>query len=78
MTKEYYIVYANEDASLLVGTDNGFGVFWADQGMDVLMKIVMNHPDELTKVKIKTCKNETLTVQEFLEDSLKELQIRIR
>ena len=38
---EYYLVYKKQpEATLLIGTDNGFGVFWADQGFDALTNIV--------------------------------------
>lgn len=75
---EYLLVH-NEDAKsyLTIGTDNGFGVFWADQGMRALMNIVETQPDQLTSVKIKTDKNETLTVGEFLE-RIEKLKVRIQ
>tara|TARA_Y100000004_G_scaffold159493_1_gene186390 strand:+ start:401 stop:553 length:153 start_codon:yes stop_codon:yes gene_type:complete len=31
--------------SNLLGTDNGFGVFWAGQGMKILLKIVNEEPE---------------------------------
>jgi|TARA_R110000744_G_scaffold43953_2_gene98226 hypothetical protein len=75
---EYFLVHNQEqDSYLTIGTDNGFGVFWADQGMRALMNIVESRPDELTTVKIKTDKNETLTVGEFLE-RIEKLKVRIQ
>ena len=75
---EYFLVHNQEqDSYLTIGTDNGFGVFWADQGMRALMNIVESRPDELTTVKIKTDKNETLTVGEFL-DRIEKLKVRIQ
>jgi len=75
---EYLLVHnKEEDSYLTIGTDNGFGVFWADQGMRALMNIVETQPDQLTSVKIKTDKNETLTVGEFLE-RIEKLKVRIQ
>jgi len=75
---EYFLVHNEEqDSYLTIGTDNGFGVFWADQGMRALMNIVETRPDDLTTVKIKTDKNETLTVGEFLE-RIEKLKVRIQ
>ena len=75
---EYFLVHTDEqDSYLTIGTDNGFGVFWTDQGMKALMNIVETQPDKLTTIKIKTDKNETLTVGEFLE-RIEKLKIRIQ
>ena len=75
---EYLLIHSEEeDSYLTIGTDNGFGVFWADQGMRALMNIVETQPDQLTSVKIKTDKNETLTVGEFLE-RIEKLKVRIQ
>ena len=75
---EYLLVHSDEqDSYLTIGTDNGFGVFWADQGLKALMNIVETQPDKLTSVKIKTDKNETLTVGEFLE-KIEKLKVRVQ
>tara|TARA_R110000787_G_scaffold217470_3_gene326318 strand:- start:385 stop:615 length:231 start_codon:yes stop_codon:yes gene_type:complete len=75
---DYLLVHDDEqDSYLTIGTDNGFGVFWADQGMRALMNIVELTPDKLTTVKIKTDKNETLTVGEFLE-RIEKLKVRMQ
>ena len=75
---DYLLVHnEEEDSYLTIGTDNGFGVFWADQGMKALMNIVETQPDKLTEVKIKTDKNETLTVGEFLE-RIEKLKVRVQ
>jgi len=75
---EYLLVHNEEAESYLtIGTDNGFGVFWADQGMRALMNIVETQPDKLSSVKIKTDRNETLTVGEFLE-RIEKLKVRIQ
>ena len=75
---EYLLVHSDEqDSYLTIGTDNGFGVFWADQGLKALMNIVEKQPDKLTSDKIKTDKNETLTVGEFLE-KIEKLKVRVQ
>ena len=75
---DYLLVHDDEqDSYLTIGTDNGFGVFWADQGMRALMNIVELTPDKLTTVKIKTDRNETLTVGEFLE-RIEKLKVRMQ
>ena len=75
---EYLLVHTDEkDSYLTIGTDNGFGVFWADQGLKALMNIVETDPDKLTTIQIKTHTNETLTVGEFL-DRIKKLKVRIQ
>ena len=44
---DYLLVHnEEEDSYLTIGTDNGFGVFWADQGMKALMNIVETQPDK--------------------------------
>ena len=65
---EYLLLHKDETESYLtIGTDNGFGVFWADQGLKALMNIVEKDPDRLSTLVIKTDRNETLTVGEILE-----------
>ena len=75
---EYLLLHKEEtDSYLTIGTDNGFGVFWADQGLKALMNIVENNPDRLSTLVIKTDKNETLSVGEFLE-RIEKLKVRIQ
>ena len=75
---EYLLLHKEEtDSYLTIGTDNGFGVFWADQGLKALMNIVENSPDRLSTLVIKTDKNETLSVGEFLE-RIEKLKVRIQ
>ena len=75
---EYLLLHKEEtDSYLTIGTDNGFGVFWADQGLKALMNIVESNPDRLTSIIIKTDKNETLTVGEFLE-RIEKLKVRVQ
>lgn len=75
---EYLLLHKDETESYLtIGTDNGFGVFWADQGLKALMNIVEKDPDRLSTLVIKTDRNETLTVGEFLE-RIEKLKVRIQ
>ena len=62
--------------SNLLGENNGFGVFWAGSGLKVLMRMVDEMPELLDKVKIKTEKGDTITVETFLTD-IKGLKVRI-
>ena len=75
---DYFLLHNEQsDAYLTIGTDNGFGVFWADQGLTALMNIVDKEPEKLTKVQIKTDQNHTLNVSEFLE-KIDKLKVRIK
>jgi len=80
---DYFIIGAGEsesnsyhDANLL-GKDNGFGVFWAGSGLKKLMSIVDKQPELLEHINIKTDKNETITVDQFLKN-IQKLQVRIQ
>ena len=75
---DYFLVHNDQNnAYLTIGTDNGFGVFWADQGLRALMNIVDKEPEKLTKVQIKPDQNHTLNVSEFLE-KIDKLKVRIK
>jgi hypothetical protein len=75
---EYYLIDKTQpDAYLTIGTDNGFGVFWADQGLQALMNILDSQPEKLTKVQIKTDSNHILDIQQFFE-KIEKLQVRIK
>ena len=72
---EYYLVYKKQpEATLLIGTDNGFGVFWADQGFDALTNIVSKKPEYIEDIEIRTNKIEKIS--EFLEKIAK-LKLRV-
>tara|TARA_B100000287_G_C20505362_1_gene730859 strand:+ start:376 stop:609 length:234 start_codon:yes stop_codon:yes gene_type:complete len=73
---EYFLLKPDRpDEYLSIGTDNGFGVFWADQGLTALMRIVDREPDKLPEVQIRTDKNEIISLSEFLE-RIKNLKVR--
>ena len=68
---QYFILHKDQpDGHLLIGEDNGFGVFWADQGLKALMDVVDKRPELLEYTKIKTDKNETISVSDFLEKTI--------
>ena len=75
---DYYLIDKTQpNAHLLIGNDNGFGVFWADQGLQALMQILNNSPEKLSQVHIKTDQNHTLDIQQFFE-KIEKLKDRIR
>ena len=75
---EYYLIDKTQpEAYLTIGTDNGFGVFWADQGLQALMGILDKNPGKLSNVQIKTDQNHTLDISQFFE-KIEKLQVRIR
>jgi hypothetical protein len=75
---DYFLIHGDQkDTYLTIGTDNGFGVFWADQGLRALMNIVDKEPEKLTKVQIKNEQNHTMTISEFLE-KIDKLKVRIK
>ena len=52
-----------------------FKVFWAAQGLKVLMSIVDRAPEMLEVATIRTEKGESISVEQFLE-RIKNLQVR--
>ncbi len=48
--------------------ESSFKNFWADQGFEILERLVNKYPDTLTEVKIKDEKSKTYTVEEFLKN----------
>ena len=75
---DYFLVHGDQkDTYLTIGTDNGFGVFWADQGLQALMNILQSQPEKLQKLQIKTDQNHTLDIQQFF-DKIEKLKVRIK
>jgi hypothetical protein len=52
----------------ILGEDNGLGTFYPSSGFRALKKMIEVAPHILKDVKIKTSSNQTLTVEEFLDD----------
>jgi len=59
------------DFSTNILGESSFKNFWADDGFQVLVRLVEKYPDTLSEVKIKDDKNKTYTVEEFLEKNKK-------
>jgi hypothetical protein len=74
---EYFLIYGDEKEPMPIGTDNGFGVFWTDQGMTALMNIVNKYPEQLANIIIKTDKGKQFSISEFL-DKINNLKVRIK
>ena len=51
-----------------------FKNFWADQGFDILVRLVEKYPDTLEEVLIKDEKSKSYSVEEFLE-KIKKLKV---
>ena len=69
---KYYIMMPGDNPesamfeSNLLG-ESSFKVFWAAQGLKVLMSMVDRAPEMLEAVTIKTEKGESISVEQFLE-----------
>ena len=61
----------------VLGEDNGFGTFWAEDGFFALIKMVELGHDELANVKIKDSTNNSYTIEQFLS-ILKGLKIKYK
>ena len=46
--------------------ESSFKNFWADQGFDILERIIHKYPDTVAHIKIKDEKSKEYTVDEFL------------
>ena len=74
---EYYLVYKKQpEAPLLIGTDNGFGVFWADQGFEALTNVVSKKPEYIEDIEIRPSSNKLEKIPDFLEKIAK-LKLRV-
>ena len=78
----YYILYPGDTEADAIkdinqlGEDNGFGVFWANRGFNVLNKAVEENHDIVEHFAIFDERRRSYTVTEFL-DSISKLKIRI-
>jgi len=74
---EYYLIYKKQpEAPLLIGTDNGFGVFWADQGFDALTNIVSKKPEYIEDIQIRSSANKIIKIPDLLE-KVSKLKLRV-
>ncbi len=47
--------------------ESSFKNFWAEQGYEILERLVNKYPDTIDEIKIKDEKNKTYTPSEFLD-----------
>jgi hypothetical protein len=47
--------------------ESSFKNFWAEQGLEILERLVNKYPDTLNEIKIKDEKSKDYTVDEFLD-----------
>jgi|TARA_R100000084_G_C4628915_1_gene137274 hypothetical protein len=79
----YYILYPdNTEADTVndinqLGDENGFGVFWANRGFNILMEAVNQQHADLNHFVIKDEKGKQYSIEEFI-DKIKTLKIRIQ
>ncbi len=79
----YYILYPdNSEADTIndinqLGDDNGFGVFWANRGFNVLINAVEQEHDITNHFVIKDERNIGYSIEEFL-DKIKSLKVRVQ
>ena len=67
----YYILLPDDtdegvQSSTNVLGESSFKNFWAEQGFEILERMVHKYPDTLNEVKIKDEKSKDYTVEEFL------------
>jgi len=67
----YYILLPDDtDEGVQYSTnvlgESSFKNFWAEQGFDILERMVHKYPDTLSEIKIKDEKSKDYTVEEFL------------
>lgn len=80
---KYYILYPDSTEADTVndinqlGDENGFGVFWANRGFNVLMNAVDQNHDILAHLVIKDERNRVYSIEKFL-DKIKKLKVRIQ
>ena len=78
---KYYILLPNDTEKEShyetneLGEDNGFGVFWGANGLQILMSIVNKQPELLPHITIKTDKGNSISVEQFLTQ-IKGLKVR--
>ena len=79
----YYILYPdNTEADTIndinqLGDDNGFGVFWARRGLNVLMNAIDQQHSITEHLIIKDEKAKSYSIEEFL-DKIKLLKVRVQ
>ena len=66
----YYIIMpdddGNEDYSTNILGESSFKNFWADQGFEILVRLIEKYPDTLETVQIKDEKSKEYSIEDFL------------
>ena len=79
----YYILYpGNTEGDTInainqLGDDNGFGVFWANRGLNVLMNAIDQQHSITEELVIKCEQGKSYSIKEFL-DKIKLLKVRVQ
>ena len=79
----YYILYpGNTEADTVndtnqLGDDNGFGVFWARKGFNILLNAVEQNHEVLGHLIIKDEQGKNYSIEEFL-DKITKLKVRVQ
>ena len=74
---DYHLIFKNQpEGQLLIGTDNGFGVFWADQGFEALTNLISKSPSYLEDIEIRNSNNKKESIPDFLE-KVSKLKLRV-
>ena len=79
---EYFILLPGDSKDDLIDDVNrlgerSFGVFWASQGLNILMKISQKHPEKLSEISIIDSKSRSYTVEEFV-NLIEVLEVRVQ
>jgi hypothetical protein len=56
----------NEDYSTNILGESSFKNFWADQGFEILVRLIEKYPDTLETVKIKDDQSKEYSIEDFL------------
>jgi hypothetical protein len=78
----YYILYPGDTESDTIksnrqlGDDTGFGVFWANEGLDILRRAVDEQHDIVNHFAIFDERGKSYTIEAFL-DKISKLKVRI-
>ncbi len=74
---EYYLIHKSQkEGQLLIGTDNGFGVFWTDQGFTALLNLIQNRAEHLEDMEIRNSSNKIISISDFF-DIVAKLKLRV-
>ena len=80
---KYYILYPNNTEADTIndvnqlGDENGFGVFWANTGFNILLNAVDQNHEVLGHLIIKDERGKRYSIEEFL-DKIKKLKVRVQ